>query len=119
MAKLKSKNALPALPLRRPDLDYTTFGQLHRVSGQLTVPGMGSDDRALRASVRLRIASGALHKLASVTPAWAGHGSGHICKVCEAPVTESQIEYEFTKDARVFVHGDCLAIWRQESDPIN
>jgi hypothetical protein len=73
----------------------------------------GSDPR-LRATVRERLASGALFRTGP--EAYAGRGTRKPCIICEISISEYEIEHKVVGPTTVWAHWDCYSIWRQESD---
>ncbi len=77
-----------------------------------------ADEAALRVSVRQRIERGRL-PLARSSQVAAGYGCGHICAVCDRPITARQAEYE-VEDAetgtRLRFHSECHAVWQLECE---
>jgi hypothetical protein len=75
-----------------------------------------SHETTLRVNVRQRIEHG---RLPGVRPREiaAGYGSGHICVVCDKPVSSKQVEYE-VEDAgtgkRLHFHSECHSLWQSE-----
>lgn len=75
-----------------------------------------SRENALRVSARERIEHG---RLPVVRPAQvvAGYGSGHICEVCDCPITARQAEYEVEDvcaDRKLRFHAECHGAWQCE-----
>ena len=79
-----------------------------------------ADQLHLRAQQRIR--SGVLPRI-EPTKTWAGRGSGLLCSVCDAPILETQIEYEvdfewsegFTHRRETYLfHESCHQIWNRE-----
>jgi len=73
-------------------------------------------DTALRISVRQRIEHG---RLPVVPPKQicAGYGSGHLCAVCDQPITSAQAEYvaqDYASGRQLQFHAACLAVWQVE-----
>lgn len=80
--------------------------------------GAGEADAqtSVRRTVRILLASGALSPLRGRVM-WAGHGSGHACYVCGAPVGRAEVEYE-VDDGRpkmMGCHFACFVVWHEES----
>ena len=70
----------------------------------------------LRRRVRQRIDNNQLLGVAREEVA-AGYGRGHMCVVCDQPITPTQVEYEVADDrdnSRLSFHLNCHAVWQQE-----
>lgn len=74
----------------------------------------GIDESAIRQRVRQELASGALARLDGGR-SWAGRGTGRLCRMCDQPIDESQVELEVETPEPVVLHRDCFFIWQQES----
>jgi len=87
-----------------------------RLNPAFAVAGSSDDEtHALVASVRARLASGALFRVGSHVIA--GNGSGNDCVVCHAPIKRQEVEYEIDLGNRIAVvaHLRCYVVWRDES----
>ena len=77
----------------------------------------GSDGDGLRATIRARIATGALFPIHG-TRAWASYGEDNPCIVCQEPITRAQVEYEVSSastEVAVRAHLRCYMMWKEES----
>jgi len=79
-------------------------------------PDYQSPDTALRVNVRQRIEYG---RLPGVRPRQiaAAYGSGHICVVCDQPISNSQVEYRVEDSQtgrRLPFHSECHSVWQTE-----
>lgn len=75
-------------------------------------------DGALWLRVRERIKDGRLPVMIPMRVD-ARYGTGHICVVCDQPVTSAQVEYElddYRDSKRLCFHLDCHTIWRMECE---
>jgi len=73
-------------------------------------------DAALRLRVRERIEDGRLPVMAP-RRINGSHGSGHICAVCDQPITSDQVDYEladYRDGKRLCFHQDCCMVWEIE-----
>ena len=75
----------------------------------------GSDPH-LRATVRERLASGALFRTGP--EAYAGRGTRKPCIICEISISEYEIEHKVVGPTTVWAHWDCYSIWQQESEAL-
>jgi len=74
-----------------------------------------SEHQDLRASIRARLARGALFPVGGYVTA--GNGSGKPCVVCHAPIDHMDVEYEIPLGHHVAVvsHLRCYVPWSEES----
>lgn len=78
----------------------------------------GSDFDRLRATIRLRLATGALFQVDG-RRAWASQGVGRACAVCDQSITTAQVEYEVSSaigGASLGAHLRCYMLWKEESE---
>ena len=88
-----------------------------RLNPWFTLAG-GSDSDRLRGAIGVRLATGRLFR-ADGRRAWAGHGTGRPCVVCEEPITTAQVEYEVSSaidGASASAHLRCYMMWKEESE---
>jgi hypothetical protein len=76
----------------------------------------GSSAEDVRGTVRERLASGDLFPVPR--EAWAGHGTGHVCIVCNRPISSVEIENEIVGSPTARAHSGCYSIWQQESETL-
>ena len=89
---------------------HRRLGASRRIAG-----ASGSDDDARRASIRARLASGALPRLEGST--WAGLAVGdHRCACCDETIRAREIEYEPRDQGHaLYAHVRCFTLWLSES----
>jgi hypothetical protein len=90
---------------------YRVAASRRRLNPIFALSGSSGDGR--RATVRERLASGALYPVDGYS--WAGHGTGKPCAVCDSPVSAAEVEYEV---ANVVAHAICFMTWHEESEAL-
>jgi hypothetical protein len=73
----------------------------------------GSSGNDLHQTVRDRLVNGALFPVPR--KAWGGHGTGHVCAVCDVSTLSTEIELEVAGPRKAWAHLMGYDVWRQES----
>jgi len=90
---------------------YRIAASRRRLNPTFAISGSSGDVR--RASLRARLASGALCPVDGYS--WAGQGTGKRCAVCDSPVSPGEVEYEV---GSVVAHAICFMAWHEESEAL-